>query len=135
MAEIVMPAASDSRRNAIEMRVPATRGLPPRCSGSATIHFIVPPPASRPILQAGRSGLNLQHFGARSGLELARVHGHGQHAVVANHAGELDQAVVAEAPPNRLRGGVVDAMLPDELLRTPRSRSEEHTSELQSRLH
>src|SRR5881296_1975877 len=36
---IVMPAASDSKRNAIEIRVPATRGLPPRCSGSATIHF------------------------------------------------------------------------------------------------
>lgn len=37
---IVMPAASDSSRNAIEIRVPATRGFPPRRSGSATIHLI-----------------------------------------------------------------------------------------------
>src|SRR5437773_6677767 len=44
ISEIVMPAASDSRRNATEMRVPATRGLPARCSGSATIHFIEPSP-------------------------------------------------------------------------------------------
>jgi hypothetical protein len=38
-----MPAASDSRRNAIDMRVPSMRALPPRCSGSANpLHGAVP---------------------------------------------------------------------------------------------
>jgi hypothetical protein len=36
------PAASDSRMNATEIRVPRTRGLPPKCSGSATIQFFIP---------------------------------------------------------------------------------------------
>src|ERR1700730_6232936 len=51
ISALVMPAASDSRRNAIDMRVPSMRGLPPRCSGSATIHFIVrfPPPVRLPL--------------------------------------------------------------------------------------
>src|ERR1700694_5253746 len=36
-----MPAASDSIRNPIDMQVPSTRGLPPRCSGSATIQVTI----------------------------------------------------------------------------------------------
>jgi hypothetical protein len=51
--------------------------------------------------------LGLQDLGARGGLELASVHGHGEHAVVADGAGELDEAVVAEARPERLHDGVV----------------------------
>ncbi len=33
------PAASDSKMSATEMRVPRTRGLPPKCSKSETIQF------------------------------------------------------------------------------------------------
>src|SRR3989442_12181274 len=36
---MVMPHASVSSRNSIEIRVHAMRGLPPKCSGSATTHF------------------------------------------------------------------------------------------------
>src|SRR5205809_461858 len=66
---IVMPAASDSRRNAIDIRVPSTRGLPPRCSGSATIHFIVRfPPLSLTLshflrVEIGRAGIDSRLLG------------------------------------------------------------------------
>jgi hypothetical protein len=36
---MVMPQARSSRSKATEMRVPRTRGAPPKCSGSETIHF------------------------------------------------------------------------------------------------
>ena len=42
ISRIVIPEASDSSRNAIEIRVSLIRGFPPRCSGSATIHLMVP---------------------------------------------------------------------------------------------
>jgi hypothetical protein len=54
--------------------------------------------------------LGRQDLGAGGGLELARVHGHGEHAVVADGAGELDEAVVAEARPERLHDGVLHAV-------------------------
>src|SRR5439155_25690478 len=38
---MLMPAARDSRMRATEMRVPRTRGLPPRCSASATIQVSI----------------------------------------------------------------------------------------------
>jgi hypothetical protein len=39
----------------------------------------------------------LEHLGARRGLQLARVDRHGEHGVVADGPGELDEAIVAEA--------------------------------------
>lgn len=58
--------------------------------------------------------LGLQDLGAGSGLELAGVHGHGQHAVVADGTGQLDEAIVAEARSERLHGGVVNPVPADE---------------------
>src|SRR5262249_44152105 len=64
------------------------------------------PYCSRPACFTARS--RLEDFGAGGGLELAGVHGHRQHRVVADGAGELDEAVVAEALAQRVGGGVVD---------------------------
>ncbi len=57
----VIPAASDSRMSATEIRVPRTRGLPPRCSGSATIHLFIHMNLSLfdPILKMGNHLANL----------------------------------------------------------------------------
>jgi hypothetical protein len=58
--------------------------------------------------------LGCQDLGVRRGLQLARVDGHGEHAVVADGSGELDEPVVAEARADRLRGGVVHPVLAQE---------------------
>src|SRR5688500_9607287 len=58
-----------------------------------------------------------QLLGPGAGLELARVHGHRQHAVVPDRPGELDELLVAEALLERLRGCGIDAMLMDEVAR------------------
>ena len=52
------------------------------------------------------SGSDLQHFGVRSGFELARVHGYRQHAVIPDGAGQLDESFIAEVP--ELSGCAVD---------------------------
>jgi hypothetical protein len=54
--------------------------------------------------------LGFQDLGARRGLQLAGIHGHGEHAVVPDGPGELDEAVVAEARPERLHGRLVRAV-------------------------
>jgi len=51
--------------------------------------------------------LGCQDLGVRRGLQLARVDGHGEHAVVTDGPGELDERVVAEARADGLGGGVV----------------------------
>jgi hypothetical protein len=58
--------------------------------------------------------LGPEDLGAGGRLELAGVHGHRQHAVVPDRPGELDEAVVAEARPERLHAGVVHPVLPHE---------------------
>src|SRR6266850_284129 len=60
---------------------------------------------------------NLQHVGAGRGLELTGVDGHREHRVVADGAGELDEAVVAEALADGAGGGVVDAVTPHQRAR------------------
>jgi hypothetical protein len=61
--------------------------------------------------------LGLEHLGVGRGLQLARVDRHGEHAVVADGPGELDEPVVAEASAERLGGGVVHPMLAQECAR------------------
>jgi hypothetical protein len=58
--------------------------------------------------------LGLEDLGVRRGLQLARVDRHGEHAVVADGPGELDEPVVAEAAAERLHGGVVHPVLAQE---------------------
>src|SRR6266704_4975278 len=41
ISAMLMPAARDSRIRATDMRVPRTRGLPPRCTASATIQVSI----------------------------------------------------------------------------------------------
>src|SRR2546422_5383948 len=61
--------------------------------------------------------LDLEDLGARAGLELARVDRHGQHAVVPDSPGQLNQSVIAEPLLQHLHGRVVDPMSSEELLR------------------
>src|SRR5262245_60764828 len=56
----------------------------------------------------------LQHFGAGRGLQLAGVHGHGQHRVVADAARQLDEPALAEAAAQRLEGGLIHAVLAEQ---------------------
>jgi len=53
----------------------------------------------------------------RGRLQLAGVHRHRQHAVVADRPRELDEAVIAEPNPQRLEHRVADPMLAHELAR------------------
>src|SRR5580704_14401229 len=55
-----MPAARDSKISEMGIRVSRTRGLPPRCSASATIHFFIPCTliALRLRLKPEKSGVN-----------------------------------------------------------------------------
>src|SRR5512137_853026 len=59
----------------------------------------------------------LQDLGALAGFQLAGVHRHRQHAVIADHPGELDESVIAEPRPERLERRVVNPMLAHELPR------------------
>src|SRR5215470_12305401 len=59
--------------------------------------------------------LDLEYLGARRGLQLAGVDRHRQHAVVADGAGELDEAVIAEAADECLHGRVVHPVLAHQL--------------------
>src|SRR5262249_38210783 len=58
-----------------------------------------------PILLRVRPS-DLQNFGARSGFELACVHGHGQHAVIGNGAGQLAEPFIAEPPGSLFLAGL-----------------------------
>src|SRR5512136_1879647 len=59
----------------------------------------------------------LQDLGALAGFQLAGVHRHRQHAVVADHPRELDESVIAEPRPERLERRVVNPMPADKLPR------------------
>src|ERR1700716_1073568 len=71
------------------------------------------------LMESSRVGLRyslaLQRLRAGRCLELAGVDRHRQHAVVADRAGELDEAVVAESSDQRLHRGLVDPVLAHEL--------------------
>jgi len=60
-------------------------------------------------------GSDLQNFGARRGFELASVHRHSQHAVIADGAGQLDEALITEPLPQCAGGRLVDPVLAEEL--------------------
>src|SRR6516162_5017167 len=60
---------------------------------------------------------DLQYFRARSGFELACVHGHGQHAVIADGAGQFDKALLTEASLQRLHTRLVNSVLAEQLPR------------------
>src|SRR5262245_60645445 len=61
--------------------------------------------------------LRVQNVGARGGLELARVHSHGEQSIVTDTAGQLDEAAVAEALTKFGNCRVVHAVIPHETLR------------------
>ena len=62
-------------------------------------------------------GSDLQNFGARRGFELASVHRHSQHAVIADGAGQLDEALITEPLPQCAGARLVDPVLAEELPR------------------
>src|SRR6266478_7704025 len=59
----------------------------------------------------------LQDLGALAGFQLAGVHRHRQHAVIADHPRELDESVIAEPCSEHLERRVGNPMLVDELPR------------------
>src|SRR5258708_34110262 len=59
---MVMPAASDSRVRATEMRVPRTRGLPPRCSASEIIQLSISQAYASRIHDSSHTGGCLKTF-------------------------------------------------------------------------
>src|SRR5512137_1183641 len=60
---------------------------------------------------------SVQDLGALAGFQLAGVHCHRQHAVIADHPRELDESVIAEPCLERLERRVINPMLADELSR------------------
>src|SRR5690242_5986750 len=71
----------------------------PRAMTTATDTVHAKPRAQRPLRRPLGSGSDLQHFSVRSGFKLACVHGHRQHAVIADGAGQLDEPLIAEPLP------------------------------------
>src|SRR5712691_13120261 len=61
--------------------------------------------------------LDFQHLGARCRFQLTGVDGHSEHAVVTDCPGEFQEPLVAKPRLDRLKGGVVDPVLLEELLR------------------
>ena len=68
-----------------------SRGIPP--DDAEIVDF------TRQLRRLPGRGSDLQHFGVRSAFELAGVHRHGQHAVIPDGAGQLDEPLIAEPLP------------------------------------
>src|SRR5215469_17180992 len=76
-----------------------------------------PAGASRREPEALSSPSGSQHLGARGRLEFTGIHGHREHTVIADRAGQLDQPVIAEAGLHLFKAGVVGAMPAQQLAR------------------
>ena len=80
---------------------PTVKGMAAAPRPMITVTDTVPaePRGAAAVAAPTQPGSDLQNFRARSGFELASVHRHSQHAVIADGAGQLDEALIAEPLP------------------------------------